>query len=378
MNIGIDAVGNLSEDTGGKNYLVNLIKNLQEIDKDNLYFIFINKLDADLFQIHDKNFSLIPLSNKKLNFLNKIFIKQFIIPKVIKKLKLDKIYFPDSISCIFSPVKYLLFIQNLIIFYNTREIKGIKKFYRNFFMKLSIKKAKKVIVPSLITKELLVKRFKVIPEKINVIYHGTDEKFFSSDFDKDLEKQVTNEFKLNKKYVLYVSALWEYKNHYLLILAFSKLIREDNCDLNLVLVGKGSITNKGYLQYLYKLPEKLGIKDNVIFTGDVSKEYLKYIYKNAFVFIMPSMCESFGFPVVEAMASGIPVVSSDAFALKEIVNDAGMLIDASDYKNIYDALKKVIFNLELRNELINRGKNRAKIFLWENCVKETLSTLLKI
>lgn len=378
MNIGIDAVGNLSEDTGGKNYLINLIKNLQDIDKTNFYFIFINQLDADLFQIYNKNFNLIPVSDKRLNFLKKIFIKQFIIPKLVKKLKIDRVYFPDNFGCIFFKISYLLFIQNLIIFYKTREIRGLKKYYRIFLMKLSTKKAKSIIVPSLISKELLIQKFKIIPEKIKVIYHGIDENYFSSNFNEDFEKQVIKKFNLNKKYILYVSALWEYKNHPVLIYAFEKLMKEDNLNLDLVLVGKGAITNRKYLDYLYELPEKLNIKNNVIFTGDVDKEYLKYIYKNAEVFVMPSMCESFGFPVVEAMASGIPVISSDAFALKEVVGDAGLLIDASDYKNIYKALKKVIFDSKLRNELIYRGKQRVKSFSWGKCASETLSALLRL
>lgn len=378
MNIGIDIIGNLNEDTGGKNYLVNLLKNLQKIDNTNSYFLFINKLDEDLFQIHNKNFNLIPLSNKKLNSLKKIFIKQFIIPKLVKKFKLDKMYFPDNFSCIFCKVNYLLFIQNLIIFYKTREIRGLKKFYRIFLMKISAKRAKSIIVPSFTAKELLVQKFRIIPEKIKVVYHGIDKNFYSNNFNKSVEKQVIEKFKLNKKYILYVSALWEYKNHLLLIKAFEKLVKEDNIDLNLVIVGKGSITNIDYLKNLYKLPEKLNIEKNIIFIGNVDKEYLKYIYKNALIFIMSSMCESFGFPVVEAMASGIPVISSNAFALKEIVGNAGLLIDASNYENIYKALKKVIFDSELRNELIYRGNQRVKLFSWEKCASETLSNLLKL
>ena len=378
MNICIDAFGNLNEDTGGKNYLVNLIKNLQDIDKVNFYFIFINQLDADLFQIYNKNFSLISLSNKRVNFYKKIFIKQFIIPKLVKKLKIDRVYFPDNFGCIFYKTNYLLFIQNLIIFYKTREIRGLKKYYRIFLMKLSTKKAKSIIVPSLISKELLIQKFKIIPEKIKVIYHGIDENYFSSNFNEDFEKQVIKKFNLNRKYILYVSALWEYKNHSVLIYAFEKLMKEENLNLDLVLVGKGAITNRKYLDYLYELPKKLNIKNNVIFTGDVDKEHLKYIYKNAEVFVMPSMCESFGFPVVEAMASRIPVISSSSFALKEIVDDAGILIDASNYEDIYNALKKVIFDSELRDELIYRGKQRVKLFSWRKCASETLSALLRL
>ncbi|MDD5659465.1 MAG: glycosyltransferase family 1 protein [Actinomycetota bacterium] len=377
MNIGIDAVGNLSEDTGGKNYLTHLIKNLQNIDKDNSYFIFINKPDSDLFKIHNDNFNLILLSNKKLNFFKKILIKQFMIPKLIIKFKLDKMYFPDSSGCIFCKIDYLLLIQNLIIFYKTREVRGLKKFYRTFLMKLSVKKAKNIIVPSFTAKELLVQKFKIIPEKISVIYHGVDEEFFSNNFDKDYEKKIIDKFNLNKKYILYVSALWEYKNHTNLIKAFGKLIKEDGLDLNLVLAGKGLITDDDYIKYLYELPKKLNIANNIIFTGDVSKECLKYIYKNALVFIMPSMCESFGFPVIEAMASGIPVISSNAFALKEIVGDAGILMDASDCENIYKSLKEVIFDSNLRNNLVSKAKDKIKIFSWENCIKETLSVLLK-
>jgi len=110
----------------------------------------------------------------------------------------------------------------------------------------------------------------------------------------------------------------------------------------------------------------------VVFTGYVSQEKLPCLYRNADLFVFPSLYEGFGLPVLEAMACGTPVITSNTSSLPEVAGDAAVLVDPYSVEDIADAMERVLTDPDLRTELSRKGKERAKQFTWEKCARETL------
>lgn len=378
MKIGINAIGNFSKDTGGRSYLSNFIHYLQRFDTKNEYVVFLSEKDKDIFEIVNVNIKTVSFKYSSYNSYLKVFYEQFILPFQIKKNRIDIMYYPGNYASLFCPAPFLLQVQSLLDVFKNKKLGFLKRIYRKNILGVSIKNAKQITTPSKIAKEEIIKHFKIDENKINVIYHGIDEYYYSDNLLESEKAEIFKRYKINGKYILYVSALWEHKNHINLILAYNEVVKKLNYNIKLVLIGEGLGVNKNYLYYLYNLPIKLGIKNNVVFTGNIEKKELKYFYKYAELLVFPSFCESFGMPLLEAMAVGIPIIASNSYALPEIAGNAGILIDPYNIKNIADSILDLLQNKELRNDKIKEGKNRIKEFSWENAVKKVLDILLTI
>jgi glycosyltransferase involved in cell wall biosynthesis len=142
-------------------------------------------------------------------------------------------------------------------------------------------------------------------------------------------------------------------------------------DVRLVIAG-----GKGWKSdNIYKVWEKSEYKDDIIFLGYIDPADKAYIYNLASVFIYPSFYEGFGFPPLEAMASGLPVISSFASSLPEVVGDAAIMIDPYNINDLARAMAEIITDDKLRNKLIARGLEQAKKFSWGETAKEYLGVL---
>lgn len=379
MRIGINALGSISKDTGGKNYLINFIKNIKKIDNKNEFFLFLSHPRENIFGLSEKNgFKVVYIKGSSASPYAKVIFEQFILPLYLIKYKIDVAYFPGNYISVFTNKPTLLFIQSVLDFYVSKDISIIKRLYRQLLLMISIRKAKKIITPSIYAKDLIMQNFKVDDLKIEVVYHGIDRELFNNKISREEfinGSELLKKYGINKKYILYVAALWDYKNHEKLIIAFEKLVNQKEKDLTLVLIGSGLGTNKDYLDYIYNLPGKLGIKDKVIFIDNIELYELSLFYKMAQVFVFPSLCESFGFPVIEALACGIPVICSNSFALPEITGNAGILVNAEDENELLNAMNMVLRDKELMKELSEKSLKRAEVFSWENSIKKTLRIL---
>jgi len=151
-----------------------------------------------------------------------------------------------------------------------------------------------------------------------------------------------------KPYILYVGNAYPHKNLKRLNLAFEKLVKEHNLDYELILI-----------------------------TEFVSEEELDNLYKNAALFAFPSLCEGFGLPPLEAMARGVPVVSSNATSLPEILGDAALYFDPLDVDDIAEKIKKALTDENLRKKLIEKGLEQVKKYSWQKMAEETLELYSK-
>jgi glycosyltransferase involved in cell wall biosynthesis len=181
-------------------------------------------------------------------------------------------------------------------------------------------------------------------------------------------EELNKKFSIAGKYVLFVGTLQPRKNIVRLTEAFSKL---EEKDLNLVVVGK-----KGW-QYeeILDAPKKYNVEKKVLFLDSVSDSDLFSLYKNAQCFVLPSLYEGFGLPILEAMQYGCPVITSNVSSLPEAGGDAALYFDPLNIEDMAQKIKMVLTDTNLREEMIKKGYNQIKKFSWEKTAKETLEVL---
>lgn len=206
----------------------------------------------------------------------------------------------------------------------------------------------------------LAPHLQVSETKIGVVYEGVNSKYRPI---KNVS-YIKEKYNIHHPFIFHVSNLHPRKNPRTLIKAFSQL--EKNFDLELVIAG--AKWNNGNVRSLI---EKLDLVSNIKILGYVPEWDLIRLYNAAELFFFPSFHENFGFPVIEAMACGTPVVTSDAYSIPEIAGDAAVLCDPRDYHEFVDAMRQVLKDRELREKMVKKGLENAKRFSWERCAAET-------
>lgn len=243
----------------------------------------------------------------------------------------------------------------------------------NFMLEAVVKRADKLIAVSASTKRDLLEFFPHLPEsRVKVIHHGFDGAFFGSRLSDNMLSEALQTFHLQRAtYVLSVGALQPRKNLVRLIKAFEQA-KKNTPDMKLVLVGEPAWLSQGILevraQSLYS--------DDIILLGRVSFEALRALYQGARFFVFPSLYEGFGLPILEAFASGIPVLTADNSSLREVAGDGAWYCQAEDVVDIALKLERLWHDEHLRQECTRKGTERLKYFSWEKCAKETLEYIL--
>ncbi|MDD5491404.1 MAG: glycosyltransferase family 1 protein, partial [bacterium] len=200
--------------------------------------------------------------------------------------------------------------------------------------------------------------------KIIVTYEGVSEKYRIIQDKAEINK-VLQRYNIQTHYILFVGTMDPRKNLIRLIQAFRKVKEEQN-DLKLVIVG-----NRGEL-YSEELQEQVATGD-IILTGYVPEEELVYLYNGASIFAFPSLYEGFGLPILEAMACGAPVITSNVYSMPEVAGEAASLIDPENAKEIAAAIGRLINDQEFRKGLVAKGLARARQFTWEKTAIKTLA-----
>jgi glycosyltransferase involved in cell wall biosynthesis len=221
-----------------------------------------------------------------------------------------------------------------------------------------------IVAISEFTRQRLLHLFDIDPSKITVIPNGVDKSFQPAPPDRI--RQVRASLGLgDKPYVLCVSSFEPRKNLKGLLAAWAALPASIRNQFQLVLTGaRGS----------GKVFGDAGIGEppvGAIFTGYVAQEDLPALYSGAEIFAYPSLYEGFGLPPLEAMASGVPVLTSKTSSIPEVVADAGVLVDPADIDSIQEGLYRLMTNEQLRRELSERGLNRAQSLSWDRTADET-------
>jgi glycosyltransferase involved in cell wall biosynthesis len=284
------------------------------------------------------------------------------------KKEIDVFFSPAHYTPRFCPVPLVVTIHDLAYFYYPQEFLKKDLFKLQNWTKDSIEKAQKIITVSKTTKKDVLKFYSVDESKIAVVYNGYEKHVHHDDIKKE---EVLNRWNLSpQKFVLYVSTLQPRKNVITLIRAFNAYLK-DNPDFKLVLTGK-----KGWMfETIFKEVENLELTEKVIFTDFVSDAEVNVLYQNAFCFVLPSLYEGFGIPVLEAMSHSCPVITSFSSSLPEVGDEACLYFDPKSEKDLLDKLRVMQLEKGLRDDLIKKGLERVKLFSWTTCGQQTLEVI---
>lgn len=325
------------------------------------------------FQIYLKNPPRSDMPPPTFNFRYKIvgpkkMWTQFGLPFSLYFGKKPDIFFsPTHYAPRFSPVPTVISVMDLSFLLFPKLFAKKDLYQLKSWTKYSVKKAKKVFTISESSKSDIIKMYNIDPKSVVVTSLGIKKSV--EDFRKLNMDDLRKKFGIESEYILFVGTLQPRKNITRLIEAFSLLKKSNN--LQLVIVGK-----KGWLyEEILAAPAKFNVESRVKFLDFVSDSDLPSLYRNALCFVMPSLYEGFGLPVLEAMKYGCPVITSNVSSLPEAGGDAAVYFDPTSVSDIRDKIDSVISSPKLREELIKKGYNQIKKFSWEKTASQTLKVL---
>ncbi len=247
--------------------------------------------------------------------------------------------------------------------------------YLDWSTRFSLRQAQAIITISNFTKQELVEVYQVKSDKVKVIYNGYPDNLYKTLVNQAQADKVLATYGIVKPYIFYVGRLEKKKNIANLIEAFNILkTRYKNLSHKLYLVGDASF---GFDDIKYSI-HCCGLQTQVHTTGWVAEKDLPYIFNSADAFIFPSNYEGFGIPLLQAMASGTPIVASRVASIPEVVGEAAILFDPTKPIDMAEALAKVLTDSNLQKTLITAGQARVKNYSWSKCAQETLNFITSL
>lgn len=364
MRIGIDMrMAGTGEGIG--RYVEELARHLATIDHENDYVLIFQSESASLqFTVNSANFRKVVLASKYYSWAEQTrFIWE------LKKLKLDLMHFTNFNYPVLYQGKFVVTIHDLIHhqFPGKKKSRFLHRAAYRFTIRSAIKKAEKVIAVSEATRQDIVRSFKVNPEKISVVYEGVDARFFNMVPSAQIN-EIKQKYGITGPYLLFVGVWRQYKNLPALASAFDILKLEQSLSHELVLAGKIDPFYPEIKNIVFKAKFARDIKA----LGFVPDGDLPALYQGASAFVLPSLTEGFGLIVAEAQASRVPAILSDIPVLREVAGDGAIFFDPHDHADMARKMNMGIADNSLRDELINKGLENAKRFIWQEAARQTL------
>ncbi|PIP28170.1 MAG: glycosyl transferase family 1 [Candidatus Moranbacteria bacterium CG23_combo_of_CG06-09_8_20_14_all_35_22] len=361
--------------TGVEEYTRQLLSHIFLIDKKNEYVLFLNswkeiKTDFRWLEKYPN------VKIKKFNFPNKLLNLMFWYlgwPRIDRLVgESDAVFSPNIIfGNVSAKTKSVITIHDLSFFRHSEYFSPKRKWWHIFINSKKIcRRADKIIAVSQSTKNDLIDLYKINPEKITVIPSAVPDNFcIISRNDKKLI-EVKEKFNLPYKFILFFGTIEPRKNIAGLIKAFN-LLQAQGAEYKLVIAGE-----KGWMnEEIYGEIEKSPFREKIQVINSVPDEDKVFLYNLASLFVYPSFFEGFGFPPLEAMRCGVPVIASNNSSLPEVSGGGAILIDPDKPDEIFLAMKEILENPELKENLIKKGLERSREFDWKKTAKETLEVL---
>jgi len=354
--------------SGVEYYFLGLLNGLLSIDKRNEYIVYTNQ--PCLVKRHirpSKNLKIFEIRHLRTR-MARIFWEHTQLPRLAVRQRLDLLHCPSYICPLYrSSVPYVVTIHDTIAIEHQKWCKQMNSLYFNLFMRAAAKRASCIITVSKCTTVDLKRNFNIPVSKVRMIYPGIDN-IFKARKDYLRCSNIRRRYNLPIHYILYVGNI-EPKKNIRTLLCVQKKLSEKGLQHKLVIVGKRSWKNKAELKEI----SREIISDNVIWTKYVDRNDLPCIYQMADLFIFPSLYEGFGFPPLEAMACGTPVISTSRGALNETVSNAAIVVEPYSIGQIIRAAISIITDSSLRKKHIDLGLKQSSLFNWERTAAETLS-----
>jgi len=371
MRIGINLLFLLPGIVGGtETYALSLLQALSRIDQRNEYLVFLNKESVALELPAQPNFKTVvcPISAKIR--MARYLWEQFVFPFQARKHHLDLLHSLGYVQPLHLPCSSIVTIPDLNFHNLAPYFSPVKRAVLRFFVTHSARKADHILTISQASKKQLVEVVGVQERKVTVTYCASKERRL----DVPPFAELSQRYNIQKPYILGLSSFSPHKNMLALIKAFSLIRERGFMEEQLVLAGQPP-TDKACLDAFIKEKE---LQNHVVLTGYVPDEVLPSLYAHAELFVFPSLYEGFGIPVLEAFTYGTPVALSNAASLPEIAGDAASYFDPQNTEEIAETIIRMLQDKTLRETLVMKGRERARLFTWEKSARKTLETYERV
>ncbi len=358
-HIVIDARFLFNDAATPETYTQQLIRNVTALDRVNRYTILLNQVDAAEFDITAPN-----VRGLVINIPYYSLAEQTKLPKILKNLKPDLVHFTHFNHPLRFVGKFVVTLHDLTVVYypvGRQQRNPLRRWAFLATMRHAAHHANKIIAVSHTTRDDIVKDLGGDPATIEVIPEGLS---FVSKAKSGNEDLTT--YGIRSPYLLYVSQWRPHKRIEDLVAAFERIAKEYP-KLQLVLAGKPNAAFPAIIDRVEHSP----MRHRIITPGFVPDELMSALYQGAELFVFPSLYEGFGFPPLEAMAMGTPVIAADASCLPEILGDAAKYFEAGNVTSLADAMTELLDDESARQELSKLGKVQAAKYDWKTVAQET-------
>ena len=294
---------------------------------------------------------------------------QLAVPKAVRRHGIDLLYNPKYSIPLSAPCPAVWVCHGLDWYVMPWASKRIDRLSHQFLVPRYASRADAIIAVSDITRQHVMQYLRVPPERVATVYSGVDDVFRSRPDEAHLQR-VRDRYGLPPRFLLYAGAIYPPKNFTRLVRAYAQVGPERGIPL-VVAGGENRFLSEREIEE----PQVLGIGDWVRWPGWVEQDDLAAFYSLADALLLPSLFESCGLPVLEAMAAGTPVLTSDCFGTKELAEGAAVLVDPESVDSIAAGIRRVLEDSGTRDELIAAGQIRSREFTWSRCASQTLQVL---
>lgn len=369
MKIGIEAQRIFRKKKHGMDMVaLELIKQLQVIDHENEYYIFVNNIEDREALTLTPNFKVIYVKSAPYPIW-----EQFYLPKAAKDCGVQVLHCTSNTTPIFTQIPIILTLHDIIYLEKWNFTKGtayqiIGNLYRRWNVPLAVKLAKHILTVSNFENNRIKSYFKLDNNAISTAYNGVG-KHFKPITDSNELLRTKNKYKLPDNFVFFLGNTDPKKNVIGVLKALSILKQKKLLEFKLLMLD----INRDYLQGIMRKIGDESLVDDIVFSGYVPNIDLPAIYSQASLFLYPSLRESFGIPLLEAMACGTPIITSNTSSMPEVAGEAAVFVDPNDANQIADAILKLQKNNELKEKLKTIGFSRISRFTWQHNAELTLS-----
>jgi glycosyltransferase involved in cell wall biosynthesis len=297
---------------------------------------------------------------------------QVAVPTAVRRHGIDLLYNPKYSIPLAASCPSVWVCHGLDWYVMPWASRRIDRLSHRFLVPRYASRAGAIIAVSEVTRKHVMQYLPVPPERVVTVYSGVDD-VFRRPLDQDRLDEIRATYALPDRFLLYAGAIYPPKNFTRLVRAYARVGPARGIPL-VVAGGENRFLSEDELRE----PEVLGIKEWVRWPGWVEQEDLAGFYTLAEALLLPSLFESCGLPVLEAMAAGCPVVTADRYGTKELAEGAAVLVNPESVEDIVDGICRVLDNDVLRAELVAAGRNRSREFEWRRCAKETLQVLERV
>lgn len=368
MKVLIDATGITRKKAGVGIYARNLIDQITRVDSGPHFFLLVQDDDPELDFGGRSNVTMIRVPARLFRKLPlRFLLEQLFVPLLLLKNKIDLVHsLHYSFPLVRFGTKQVVTLHDMTFFSMPEVHEFVKIKYFRFFTRMAVRFADRIIFVSQSTRQDCITRLGPLRGSSSVIHLGKSEAFHPG-LDPVEVQRVRDKYSLLQNFVLYVGTIEPRKNLVALVSAFAS-ISNQHPGLILVIAGMKGWMYDGLLESI----DRLNLQSRVIFTGFIPEEEKPFLIAGAQVFAYPSLYEGFGIPVLEALACGVPTLTSNVSSLPEVAGQAALLVDPRSVEEISLALQRLLSDEALRERLRTESQLQAAKFSWAKAAAETL------